>query len=399
MSSSHLVLCSHTVRVRQPTPKPVLVQIAGDVTTATLLAQIVYWFTPDRKGQSRLRVLRDGYYWVAKTREVWMTETGLGAAQYKRAISVLKQKKLIEVRKMRFGGLAMSHIRLLTDNFKAAESAVSVRRKSSNRSGDLRPIGRAVSDQPYTEITTEITDRDHGHSSCEDARARADEIRDRDGEQGEDGSEEERKEEVREIREAPEPVHRQVQENRPESVIGAPHVAEHTELTAAANEKHYCSHEMALTPIADQAAPPPAGAHKSKESSLASFWHAHIATLYPGYQKPRTAKEAGQLKHLRQYLGDQTEPVIAYAVKNWIKFGTRAAGIAGTGMFPGEPNIGFLLMHHAVAVNLMTPPKVDPVIATPAPKPPPSQSIAPKEEPYRMTDEEFYRMLEGLKTP
>ena len=88
--------------------------------------------------------------------------------------------------------------------------------------------------------------------------------------------------------------------------------------------------------------------------SLGAYWKSRCALVEKGYQKPLTGKEAGQLKLLSNYLGDQTRPVIAYAVEHWWKFASRAGAAAGTS-FPADPNIGFLLKHHAVAVNLLTP--------------------------------------------
>jgi hypothetical protein len=95
--------------------RPEYLEIGGDISVAALLSQIVYWSEPDHTGRTKLRVQRDGVYWIAKARDEWMHETGLTMEQYKRAVSVLKRRGLIEVRVMRFNGLAIGHTRLIAD--------------------------------------------------------------------------------------------------------------------------------------------------------------------------------------------------------------------------------------------------------------------------------------------
>jgi hypothetical protein len=133
------------------------------------------------------------------------------------------------------------------------------------------------------------------------------------------------------------------------------------------------------------------------KSSLQAFWKARMTTIHGGYQKPLTGKQCGQLKMLSKYLGDQTKPVIDYALNHWWKFATQAAAAAGTSC-PADPDIGFLLKHHAVAVNLLVP--AAEVKKTPPPLP--VQLIAPKtdEEPvHSVSSQELTTLLDGLKSP
>jgi hypothetical protein len=96
--------------------RPDLVKVAGDVVVGLLLSRIVFCHQPKMLAKSKRHVVRDGASWIAKTREEWMAETGLTLTRYNRAIRVLKQKELIEMRVMMFQGVTMSHIRLLRDN-------------------------------------------------------------------------------------------------------------------------------------------------------------------------------------------------------------------------------------------------------------------------------------------
>ena len=129
-------------------------------------------------------------------------------------------------------------------------------------------------------------------------------------------------------------------------------------------------------------------------SRLAAVWRTQVAAVSGGYQKPLTQKEIGQLKQLARYLGPLTESVVRYAIQYWVTFASTAGAEAGTA-WPTSPHIGFLLKHHAVAVNLMTR-RPDPVIVTPAPKPPPPP-VTPKEEPYIPTQEGLDELLACLK--
>jgi hypothetical protein len=83
------------------------------LAVGSLLAQIVYWNLPDKKGRSRQRVEKLGSYWVAKTREEWMEECSITLDQYRRAIAVLRKMGLIEVRQMKFCAHNVTHVRLI----------------------------------------------------------------------------------------------------------------------------------------------------------------------------------------------------------------------------------------------------------------------------------------------
>lgn len=395
MSVSHLSQCSHTIRIHPATARPILVQMAGDLTAGILLTQIDFWFRPDKRGQRKVRVQRHGDWWVAKTREAWMAETGLGAAQYKRAIAVLKRKGFIEVRKMRFGGLAISHIRLLPAYYVARQQIPPDGRKSTSRSGGPRPIGRAISDPSCTEITN----RDHRQSSCEDARARADAISDPEMDRGREANTEEDRSNTQEmigdLREATlestdDPLGNIEERRLTPAEIPATRTASGTAALLPPNPSKTC---VTVSPTITS----PAAA-----SGLGGFWVERSALVLSGYQKPLTGKELGQLKQLAKCLGAQTRAVIDCAVKNWWQFAARAGTEAGT-LYPTLPHVGFLLKHHAVVVRMLDEfeefekrPAQAQAEAPPAPMFRPTMP-PPAEEPHKMTDEEFAEMMADLE--
>jgi len=137
------------------------IRVAGDVVAGNLLAQITYWYQPDRFGKTKLRVHRNGVAWIAKTRTAWIGETGLTVAQYRRAISVLKAKGLIETRVFKFAGNPITHLRLLR----------SIWSFSPEPFGDDHQIHLAKITTSFTETTTESTTDSTGG---EDPASRAD---------------------------------------------------------------------------------------------------------------------------------------------------------------------------------------------------------------------------------
>jgi hypothetical protein len=141
------------------------VRIGGDLIVGSLLSQIIYWHKPDKLGRSKLRVLRNGHFWVAKTREDWMDECALTEAQYRRAMKVLKSKGLIEVSVMRFNGIAMNHTRLVKERLIEEFAALASPPIEHNGSGEIHSsasdnlslLDCVDSSHPLTETTAEST--------------------------------------------------------------------------------------------------------------------------------------------------------------------------------------------------------------------------------------------------
>ena len=89
----------------------------GDLSSGVLLSQLVYWHSPDDKGRSRLRVHKDGHWWVAKKREDWWDECRLTPKQFDRAAQVLEKLGLIVLKTFRFNGSPTKHIRINFNRF------------------------------------------------------------------------------------------------------------------------------------------------------------------------------------------------------------------------------------------------------------------------------------------
>ena len=87
--------------------------LGHDVAAILMASQIFYWYRPGGKDlQSKLRVQRDGMWWIAKSYREWFDETGLSQEQARRATNVLKEAKIVEVKNFRFSGELTRHYRL-----------------------------------------------------------------------------------------------------------------------------------------------------------------------------------------------------------------------------------------------------------------------------------------------
>lgn len=92
------------------------VDICEDLVAGALLKQILYWFSPDKNGRSRVRIRKNGHYWLAKQREEWYREIRITPKQYDRAAKILETKGLIIKERFKFDGAPTVHIRLNHEN-------------------------------------------------------------------------------------------------------------------------------------------------------------------------------------------------------------------------------------------------------------------------------------------
>ena len=92
--------------------KRVYIDMAGDLAAGVMLSQIVYWHLPDKNGVSRLKVERDGHFWLVKSREDWWDECRVKPRQADRILLALRLAGLIVCEVHRFSGAPTTHIRL-----------------------------------------------------------------------------------------------------------------------------------------------------------------------------------------------------------------------------------------------------------------------------------------------
>lgn len=136
--------------------KKVYVDIADDLIAGLLLSQIIYWYLPGKDGKSKLRVKKEGFYWIAKQRNEWWDEVRIKTRQFDRALKILADKEIVITKIFRFNGLTTTHVRLNIPIFLRLMSG----RNHENVNPDLR-IGDSIrnyeSVNPLTETTTKTT--------------------------------------------------------------------------------------------------------------------------------------------------------------------------------------------------------------------------------------------------
>jgi hypothetical protein len=342
---------------------PALVSLIGDHASAAVFCQILYW------NEGRLRVVRKGQYWLAKSRAEMCKETAITLDQYKRIMPLLVKLDLIRLERGLFKNKVTPMIQLTEKG-----------RNALHRLGPL-PTPTLEDDpaNPLTESTTESTDRDRSCVPFDDQDHRgATGYR-----QGDPGEEEERVQEGREVREVEE-----VQEQSADVKHDTIQIVGVAVQPAEPKKRIWMKAEDILK------------AHKGPpHGNLGAYWKSQCEVEYGGFQKALTGKECGQLKQLHKSLGEETRPVISYVISHWWKFASRAAASAGISSWPADPHIGFLLKHHAVAVNLLSLKQALPPPAA-EPLPPPAINCSGAEEqPYVPSPQELTELLDGLKSP
>ena len=92
------------------------IDISEDLIAGTLLSQIMYWFSKDKSGNRKVKIYKDGYYWLAKGRNDWADEIRISSKQYDNAIKKLKKKGFVETKLYKFESVPTTHIRPIYDS-------------------------------------------------------------------------------------------------------------------------------------------------------------------------------------------------------------------------------------------------------------------------------------------
>ena len=155
--------------------KKIYVDMADDLVAGLMLSQIVFWHIPNKAGNQKMRVSRDGYMWIAKSSEDWYEECRITKWQVPRALKILKDKSLIDSKLYKFNGAPTVHIRIIEDAFlslwaeKTGVSPKSILGNHSNGNEGITKMNMSESPKSLTEITTETTTENKLISQSEEA--------------------------------------------------------------------------------------------------------------------------------------------------------------------------------------------------------------------------------------
>jgi hypothetical protein len=98
------------------------VEMTQDYNAGRLLTRIVFWFSPDKEGKSKLRVWKNNEkgereLWLAKKREDWLDEIYMTSREVDRASKILENQDLIIKKVFKFNGDPTNHIQLNYEQF------------------------------------------------------------------------------------------------------------------------------------------------------------------------------------------------------------------------------------------------------------------------------------------
>jgi hypothetical protein len=106
------LISSRQIGDRGVTVYATTVHMTGRAEAALVLSQLCYWASTDPNGRCRMRIFRDGLFWVAKTAHQLGEEVGLRPRQVRCALDRLLQLGVVVKRNWVFAGRRMLHLRL-----------------------------------------------------------------------------------------------------------------------------------------------------------------------------------------------------------------------------------------------------------------------------------------------
>ena len=282
--------------------------VGGDVITALMLSQIFYWYRPDDKGKSKLRVYRGGKWWIAKSMKEWQEELGISLKQARRSVEVLQEHGLIETAVMRFNGSAVVHLRF------------------------SRVLGRGMLKDPNEVITIGIDPAPlcpTGHPALPSGASS-------NALQG-----------------------NPITESTAESTT-------HT-FYASANADAQQENSMKAAEVLKKFEEKKTDKVKGDGvSAMAMLWKKRMS-LHQQWVKNLLPKEVGQLKHVHIALGTNAVAVLDWALQNWQVFAHEVQ--VSKGVMPAmAPHVGFFCQHWEIALALSSKKEtvdVQPVAAAP----------------------------------
>lgn len=98
--------------------------LEGDLATALLFSQLLWWHQPAVDGRPRARYERDGHRWLVRADDDWWDDCRMTAKQVRRAKSVLLDRGLVEHRRFKKGGAPTSAWRPIPAAVQTARDAI-----------------------------------------------------------------------------------------------------------------------------------------------------------------------------------------------------------------------------------------------------------------------------------
>ena len=322
------------------------VEITAGLASAILLSQLVYWFKPSKGGKTKLTIIREGRYWLAKTKDDWHRECGLTPRGYRTAIAELTESGVVETRLWKFGGRPVTHYWLDVERLDAliqfhdpgfvadeSDSVDSVDPTQSTLSIWHTPpchFDTMESDVSTPSLYTEITAENTAKITSTVQQAAL-------GNAG-----------VGSLNGFEEGTENMVTMKASKQLA----VAKYAGQTAGEMLKGMMTKKESASDVSD---------------ALHLRWKKEYGGVYGEFHGEVTMADKGKLGHIAKAIGkEKALEVVSWAVRDWQKYAARVRDQKGLAGVPERPVIGFLLMHYGVALEAMTEKSSDSVVSTPS---------------------------------
>lgn len=291
-------LWEHEKKLPSVNFKAQYVVLTGDIVSALVLSQIVYWFRPGKDGKPKLTIRKEGKFWLAKSHLEWQEECGISRKQLSRSLEQLIELGLITVEIYRFNGAPTGHINLKIEALKdLLDCSLSAQSNVPKGNNPLLPKGTIhcpLSAQSYGKTTTETTAEITFSTDESDAFLKPNKTRN-----------------------------------------GNKEMPNATEVLLALKTKP--------NPLGDK-------------EGLSMTWKKEFSMAYEGFAPGLTMKEQGQLSQVLKKCADKKQALecISYAIRNWQAFTWQARADAGLSSVPEKPTIGFLLVYVNTVLQMLS---------------------------------------------
>jgi len=284
-------------------------------TTAILLSQLNYWYKPDNLGRPKLKVMKNGMFWLAKSAPDFEQECGLSKKQVCTAIKILIDAGIIEVAVFKFNGTPTRHIRVLqAKGGDVLHTSIEVPPEISivplgiMESAD-RNLPKCLEELSLTEITAETT----SETTLAEPKINTQEQK-----------------------------QNQAKENV--TITGCEKKQRNPLRNDFANDVLTSHH-------ADKGKPEKPN-KETISGQVYEVWRYEVPRHTSlKFITPFTGKQCGQAKMLVGKLGNRWEKVLRYTLQDWIGFTQYVQTKAGVKLLPQQQNMDFMLKYAAEAMN------------------------------------------------
>lgn len=366
--------------------------VGGDINAALMLSQIFYWYSPSRKtGKSKLRVFREGEWWLAKSGKDWEKELGTTPKQARLALAKLETLGIVATKLMSYGGAPVTHLRLAAVTGKqlltSPNQVIPVKglQGTEDTLGKIHlPLSANTFDQKaksYTETTTETTteintktaqsakEEDSPPDTAEGSGSPAPgfPLQPEEGKFTGTGGSPDLKMVVILM-----PKNLKVKASALEvlKVVGAPAEGVHggslpskpvgaipglAEPSSTPDNPVFEEQESNVVNIHSILLNKAKAAHV--KHSMETQWNSCMSKTYElGFQKKLMSMELGQLKHIRtnvESTGGEGPDFLIWIFENWAQASTEVRIAQGLAAAPVRPQIGFLLKYIEEFINVL----------------------------------------------